>query len=292
MNIGVIIPSNLQKKEYTKPPGLMDKIRSFFSSSSGVEVSRADILEDLSLVICSVPFDNPEKISERCRRKMRSRIRLAFEKERALPLLEHPKINGLCGLPNYEFEEVIRKVALKRFPELLNIIRGIGNLEDREVTVTGNSPYLEYAISSLITKVKVLNLLLPMDSVAPAEAEQAFEETGIPVHITNDAEVLGRSAIWIRFPDDHKSFDILPRKYDGIIVDLGAMKIVDTKNRKIFSIVIEFSERIRRKIGFSILEGWKAGYVESAVIAMCANMWNMNLAETSLRLGTVLTFIT
>ncbi len=289
MNIGLVIPCDLKKKTEIKPPGLMQKIRSVFAPPLIIEVYRVGIFKDLGLVFCIVPFENLEKISERSVKIQRAKISKIFEKERALPLLEHPKVKGLYGMPNYEFDKVLQKIVIKRFVELLKILRGIGDLAEREVAVTGKSPHLEHAISNLITKVKSLNLLLPRDSIAPAEAELAFAETGIPVHITNDAEVLKRSALWIRFPDDHESFDELPPKYDGIIVDLGAMRIIDTKNKKIFSIVIEFSERIRRKIGFSILEGWKDGYLESAVIALCSKLWNISLTEASIRLGTVLT---
>ena len=63
MNIGVIIPSNLQKKEYTKPRGLMDKITGYgrFFLISVVESIKSGYSGRFKLVICSVPFDNPEK---------------------------------------------------------------------------------------------------------------------------------------------------------------------------------------------------------------------------------------
>ena len=131
---------------------------------------------------------------------------------------------------------------------------------------------------------------IPEDMEAPAEAEKAFLETGIPVHITNDKDVLNRNKIWLRFPGDHESFDALPQKFKGIIIDLEALKIIDTKLRKIFSIHIEFSDRIKRRLGQQLLSTWEKGVLEGFVAAVCAENWKMSVTEASTRLGTRISF--
>jgi hypothetical protein len=133
--------------------------------------------------------------------------------------------------------------------------------------------------------VKSINILLPEGSEEPEEADLAFEETGIPVHITTDPEVLNRTALWIRFPFDHEGFDALPESYEGLIIDLGARKVIDTKAKTIMSIGLELSERMKRELGRSILEGFDTDSLAGFLIGYCINAWGKNASEASNRLG-------
>ncbi len=305
MNIGLILPAT-KKKERGPFSKLYQAIGSLLFNSLSLETHRIELMDGLNLVACSLPFYEPEILThEGLKKRIRTRLDKFLEEERVWPVLEHPEVRGIYfgadkdtePRPNdfshpgeYRFDEVLLEVAVNRFPEVLKLIQGLGNLSTREISVTGGSAHLEHAISRLITRVKAMNLLLPEGTPDPDEAEQAFAETGIPVHITTDPEVLNRTSLWLRFPDDHESFDALPGSFKGMIVDFGAMKIIDTKNQKIFSIVIEFSDKIRRKIGHSILSGWERGVLEGVVIMVCANAWEISVAETSVRLGMRLSF--
>ncbi|HBR04026.1 MAG TPA: hypothetical protein DD738_15610 [Ruminiclostridium sp.] len=290
MNIGMIVPSRTGAAS-----GMLLKVystvRSFFFHSIFIETHRIGLMEGLNLTICSIPLQNGEELDNMAaRRKLKLKLDRIFEEEGAWPVLEHPKLKGLYDPNEFPFEKALAEAASNRFLETIKLVHGIGNLSSREITITGGSIYLENAISKLITKVKAMNILLPEGSRPPDEAEEAFAETGIPVHITNDPEVLNRSALWIRFPLDHHSFDALPERFDGIILDFGNMKIIDTKNKKIFNILLEFSDRIKRRLGHNILKSWEEGVLEGVILTMGAKAWDITCTEASLKLGMRLSF--
>ena len=291
MNIGLILPAAAKSDEKALPRLLCKMgdclFSRFFFSSQNIE-----LMEGIALEVLTLNRQTQEILSnEGLKKKIRARIQKLFKDTRAWPVLEHPELKGLYDPHQYSINEaVVQEIVVNRFQEVLTLIQGIGDLSTREITVTGGSSQLEYAIAKLVTKVKAMNLLLPEGSIEPSEAELAFMETGIPVHITTDEEVLNRSALWLRFPFDHSRFDELPLKYQGIIVDFGEAKIIDTKIQKIFSIYPEFSDRFRRKIGHNILASWQKGVLESVVISVCANAWDLSVTETSMRLGMRLSF--
>lgn len=274
MNLGLLLP--VDKKKW-KPISL--------------ETRTIQILENINLVVCYVFCSGHETISGYgARKRLRARLDRIFGEGNVWPILEHPNIKGFFQNDDYRFDEILREVALCRLYEVISKIKGIGILANKEILVTGQSVHLEYAIEKLITKVKTMNILIPEGVSEPHEAERAFAETGIPIHITTDFDILNRVGLWFRFPDDHESFDDLPEKFSGIIVDFGAMKIIDTKIKKIFSISIEFSDKIKRRIGQQILSSFEKGVLEGFIIAVCANAWDISAAETSALLDMRLSF--
>lgn len=291
MNIGLILPA-ASKREEKVMPRLIRRLAVFLFSYRYFEVEKIELMEGLNLVVCTLSdHTHGQLVNEGLRKKIRARLVKLFEDDRVWPILEHPDLKNLYDPHPFRYDEkVASQIAADRFLEVLKLISGVGDLRTREIAVTGGSAHLEYAIARLITKVKSMNLLLPEGSLEPNEAELAFIETGIPVHITTDTEVLKRSALWLRFPDDHESFDVLPKSYEGIIIDFGDAKIIDTKNKKIFTLYSEFSDKIKRKIGHNILSIWEKGVLESLVITLCANAWDISATETSIRLGMRLSF--
>lgn len=306
MNLGLIIPVNQENQEQGVIRGIFKAMSSLIADTPDIGIKRIEIAEDVNLVVCSVLFHTPQKMdSDFTRKKLKQKLAKIFEEENIFIVAEHPDIKQFyCEYDNPEIqkkEEFVKSQAFHidklfpeivsdRFLELLKLVNGVGDIKSREVTVTGSPEYLEYAISGLITRVKLVNILLPEENQSLYEAEKAFVETGIPVHITNDHEVLDRSALWIRFPFDHISFDVLPEIFSGIIIDIGDMKIIDTKNRKIFNIILEFSDRMKRKIGHNILCSFEEGVLEDILITSCRNEWKTTSAEASLRLGMKLSF--
>jgi hypothetical protein len=286
MNIGLIVPAEIKERKFTGIAGAIKKISTLFNKNIPIEFNKISVTKGINLAICCLKIRDFGLLKHgSVRRRLRLRLKKLLESERVWPVMEHSKLRGLTGLSEYCCDDTSREIAMARLPEVLNLVKGLGDLSMREITVTGHSVYLEYAISRLITRVKVMNLLIPEGNQEPEEAEAAFIETGIPVHVTADYEVLRRTALWIRFPDDHQSFDELPQIYNGIIVDFGSMKIIDTKNKKIFSIFLEFSDTIKSKIGHDILRGWDKGVLESIMVASCAEMWELGLPEAASRLG-------
>ncbi len=225
------------------------------------------------------------------RKRYKARIDRIIEELNVWPILEHPDISGFYQVDASVFSKVVKELALHRFDEVLSTIKGVGALINKEILVTGSSEYLEHAIEILITKVKTINILIPKGVNEPVEAEKAFLETGIPVHITTDYDVMNRTAMWIRFPDDDESFDVLPRNFKGIIVDFGAMKIIDTKARKIFNIGIDFSDKIKRRIGQQLLNTWERNVLEGFIVLVCANAWNISEPEVFKRLEMRFSFL-
>lgn len=290
MNIGLILPAK-KNREHKLFPKLYQAMHSYILTTHSIEIYQIELMEGLNLLVCSTPLYNyGELIHISTRKKLKAKLDRIFEEGMAWPVLEHPDVKGIYGPHEFEYNEAILEVVVNRFVEVLMLIHGIGDFSSREISVTGGSAHLEYAIAKLITKVKSMNILLPEGIQEPFEAEEAFAETGIPVHITTDHEVLNRSAVWLRFPEDNESFDALPENFNGIIVDFGDMKIIDTKNKKIFNIVVEFSEKIKRKLGQSILSSWGEGVLEGAIIKVCANAWDINCTEASIKLGMKLSF--
>jgi hypothetical protein len=304
MNIGLILPVRQKDKDRSKFFGLYKTMSSLIPATPMIGVQKIELAEDIGLVVCSVPLHTRDEMDGAfARKRLKQRIDRIFEEERVWPVIEHPDLMGLycshkkprasieesaAGKP--PVDESIAEIAADRFLEALKLVHGVGDLSSREIAVTGGSAHLEYAIARLITRVKSVNILLPEGSQSLDEAEKAFAETGIPVHITTDIDVLDRSSVWIRFPLDHISFDALPEIFRGVIVDIGNMKIIDTKNKKIFSIIVEFSDKMKRKLGQNILSFFGEGVLEGVIIAVCANVWNTSCTEASLRLGMKLSF--
>ncbi|HHW22851.1 MAG TPA: hypothetical protein GXX26_08225 [Clostridiaceae bacterium] len=274
MNIGLLLPV---KKKKWKPVSL--------------EIRYVEILEDINLVVCYISCLGSDAIYRKgTRRRLKAKLDAMFREGNVWPVFEHSWIKGFYQSKDYRFDEILREVAVGRTDEIISKIKGLGILANKEILVTGQSAHLEYAIEKLITKVKTMNILIPEGASEPREAEKAFAETGIPVHITTDFDILKRVRLWLRFPDDHESFDVLPERFDGTIVDLGAMKIIDTKLRKIFSINIEFSDRIKRRIGQQILNSLEKGALEGFMVAVCANAWDISVSEASVLLDMRLSF--
>ncbi len=265
MNIGLLLP--VEKKKW-KPISL--------------ETRTVAILESINVVVCFVHCSGYDIISRQVvRKRLKAKLDRIYGEKNVWPILEHPSLKGFFQNDDYRFEEILRDVAIYRIDDVISKIKGIGNFTNKEILVTGQSAHLEFAIEKLITKVKTMNILIPEGVSEPGEAEKAFAETGIPVHITTDFDILNRVRLWFRFPGDHESFDILPEKFSGTIVDFGAMKIIDTKLRKIFSVSIEFSDKIKRRLGQHILCSLKKGTLEGFIIAVCANAWDISIAEAS-----------
>lgn len=275
MNIGILLPV---KKKGWKPVAL--------------KTCQIEIVDGLNLVVCLLHYkDTGAFCRPGFRKRLKTKLDRIFEEQNAWPILEHPDIEGLYQVNTSIYTNILKELVLRRFSEILGLIKGIGALTNKEILVTGSTEYLEHAIEILITKVKTINILIPKGVSEPIEAEKAFLETGIPVHITTDYDVLNRTGIWLRFPDDNEAFDVLPQKFKGTIVDYGALKIIDTKLQKIFSISIEFSDRIKRRLGQRLLCAWKEGILEGFILLICANAWNISDDEVFKRLELRFSFL-
>ncbi|MCX7772874.1 MAG: hypothetical protein N2376_07155 [Clostridia bacterium] len=290
MNIGLILPAKPRNRKRNYFIKLSEAIGALFFTSAVIDCSRIELQDGVNLFVLGIPCEEDRIGLEGIRRRIKNRLDKLFEENSVWPIIEHPDVKGTYNPQPIDPEASIREAALKRFPELLKLLHGVGNLSAKEILITGESSYLEMAISKLFMNVKYLNILLPEGHREPDEAEMAFLETGIPIHMTTDPDVLKRVVVWLRFPGDDEGFDLLPETYKGIIIDLGALKIIDTKNKKIFNIVLEFSDRFKRKIGHSILEMWNKGDLENMVAMVCANAWDISVTEASLRLGMRLSF--
>ncbi len=275
MNVGILLPV---RKKWWKPVTL--------------KTYPIEIADNLNLVVCLLPFNDSEAMClPGFRKRFKARLDRILYEQNIWPVLEHPLISGLYQVDSSVFCETAKTLSLHLFYEVLSAIKGVGALINKEILVTGSTEYLEHAIEILITKVKTINILIPKGVNEPVEAERAFLETGIPVHITTEYDVANRTGIWIRFPDDNESFDVLPQRFKGIIVDLGEMKIIDTKAQKVFSLCIEFSEKVKRRLGQQLLNTWEENVLEGFIILVCANAWDMSEAEVFKRLEMRFSFI-
>jgi len=275
MNIGLILPV---RKKWWKPVT--------------VKAYPIEIDDNLNLVVCLFPFNDNEVLRlPGISKRIKAKLDRIIECLDIWPILEHPFFNGLYQVDTSEFVKAVKALAIKMFYEILSSIKGLGTLINKEILVTGSSEYLEYAIEILITKVKTINILIPKGVEEPVEAERAFLETGIPVHITTDHDVMNRTGIWIKFPDDNENFDASSRNFKGIIVDLDSMKIIDTKARKIFNICAEFSDKLKRRLGQQLLNTWEKNVLEGFILTVCAKTWNMRESEVFKRLEMRFSFI-
>jgi hypothetical protein len=268
MNVGILLP--VEKKRW-RPVTL--------------KTYQIEVITGLNLVVCLLPCtETGARYRPSYRKRLKAKLDRVFEAQKAWPVLEHPDIGGFYQVDTSVFVELLKELALQRFYEILGLIKGVGPIINKEILVTGSSEYLEHAIEILITKVKTINILIPKGVSEPIEAEKAFLETGIPVHITTDYQVLNRTGIWLRFPDDNENFDVLPQKFKGTIVDFGAMKVIDTKAQKIFNIGIEFSDSIKKRLGKHLLCTWKEGVLEGFMLLVCSNAWDVSDTEAFRRL--------
>jgi len=269
MNIGLLLPARKKRWE-----------------SASLKFCSINITDGIDLIVCYISCPEAGSFFRAgAVKRLRARLDRILEEGNVWPVLEHPDLGGFYQAGDSSYDSITQKVAISRADEVVGSIRGLGNLASQEILVTGRPAYLEQAIEKFITKVKTLNILIPEGESEPAEAEKAFAETGIPVHITTDFDIVRRVRLWLRYPGDHESFDELPGKFTGTIVDFGSMKLIDTKLRKIYSINIEFSDRIKRRIGQQILNSLEKGVLESFIVAACAEAWNIMVPEASSMLG-------
>lgn len=285
MSLAVVLPTREQKDNHpTKgAAGLFDFLR---RRHGLIDIVEKEIFEDIILVICNIRMLNGNaRACERHRVRVRKKLDALFMEKGVWSVLVHPDIKGLYPSGREQYALILGEVVANRFAELFKVLKGVGRLCDMEVTATGQSAHLEYAIAKLITSVKSINILLPEGSEEPEEADLAFEETGIPVHITTDPEVLGRTDLWIRFPFDHEGFDALPEGYEGLIIDLGALKVIDTRAKTIMSISLALPDKMKRGLGREILEELDSDSLAGLLIDYCVNVWNKSASEASIRLG-------
>ena len=234
MNLGIILP---RESSPGRTGNLTRRILSALSiAPPHIGVSRVQLDPGISLVICRIPYP-PGRSEEQRRpgRRLKRRLDRILAEEGVLSVIEHPAIRDLYGSHKARYESCLADIAVSRFAELLGIAHRGAGLRRIEVAVTGSQRHLEYAITRLITLVKTVNVLIPEGFREPGGAAEAFEETGIPVHVTSDPAVLDRTPLWIRFPNDHESFDSLPAVYRGRIIDLGPSRLL-TPGQKGFTI--------------------------------------------------------
>jgi len=275
MNIGLLLPV---RKKWWKPVT--------------VKTYPIEIADNLNLVVCLLSVNDNEALRlPGVSKRYQAKLDRMLEDQKIWPILEHPFFKGLYQVDTSVYGKAIKTLALQLFHEVLSSVKGLGTLINKEILVTGSSEYLEHAIEILITKVKTINILIPKGVNEPVEAERAFLETGIPVHITTDHDVANRTGIWIKFPNDNSCFDALSRNIKGIILDLDSMKIIDTKNQKVFSICAEFSDKIKRRLGQQLLNTWEKNVLEGFILTVCAKAWDMSESEVFKRLDMRFSFI-
>lgn len=285
MNLGIVLPGGTSASGSDNRNRPCRILFPFFVVSPPVDIKRVQIDPHVGLVICRIPYQKGENFGRRfINRRLKRKLDRIFAEEGVLSVIEHPDIRNLYGSHKARYESVLREIAVSRFTELLSMAyRGAG-LNRIEVTVTGCQRHLEYAITRLISMVKTINVLIPEGFAEPGTAEEAFDETGIPVHITTDPGVLNRTPLWIRFPNDHESFDSLPGAFLGRIVDLGALKIIDTRAKRIYDICLELPEQL---LGEAEALPYQFGYMKlpAFIAANCANAWGESATEASIRLS-------
>ncbi|NLW02469.1 MAG: hypothetical protein GX027_04300 [Clostridiaceae bacterium] len=250
-----------------------------------IGIKRIQLHPGISLVVCSIPYPcGCAGGHERPGRRLKRRLDRILAEEGVLSVIEHPAVKNLYGSHKARYESCLIDIAVSRFTELLGMAyRGTG-LGRIEVTITGSQRCLEYAITRLVPLVKTINVLIPDGFQEPGKAEEAFDETGIPVHITTDPEVLRRTPLWIRFPNDPESFDSLPAVYHGRIVDLGALKVIDTRAKRIYDICLELPEDLLGEAG-PLPDQLRYRRLPGFIAANCANAWGESAAEASIRLN-------
>jgi len=283
MNLGIILP---RESSPGRTGNLTRRILSALSiAPPHIGVSRVQLDPGISLVICRIPYP-PGRSEEQRRpgRRLKRRLDRILAEEGVLSVIEHPAIRDLYGSHKARYESCLADIAVSRFAELLGIAHRGAGLRRIEVAVTGSQRHLEYAITRLITLVKTVNVLIPEGFREPGGAAQAFEETGIPVHVTSDPAVLDRTPLWIRFPNDHESFDSLPAVYRGRIIDLGALKVIDTRAKRIYDICLELPGCLLDETG-PLPDGMRYRRLPAFIAANCANAWGESAAEASVRLG-------
>ena len=283
MNLGIILPLNSRN---AKPESMLPRFPATLPFGlPSIETEKIELPENINLIICNIPVAcGNAMLGKSVLKRIKRKLDRIFLEEGVLSVLEHPAVQNLYGSDKARYDPYLTEIAVNRLPELLKSVQGGSNLNHMEITLTGSSRNLEYAITRLITSVKCINILIPEGFEEPEEAESAFLETGIPVHITNDPEVLMRTALWIRFPNDNESFDALPETYSGRIIDLGALKVIDTRIKRIYNICLELPGSYIRKMG-SIPDEFGFRRLPGFIAAYCSNAWDRSAAEVSIRLG-------
>ncbi len=281
MNLGMILPRESGRRE----EGLMNRLLSVLSIGRlPVETKWLHLDPHIHLLVCHIPAIYGHAMHRKGPlKRLKRKLDRMFSEEGVLSVIEHPAACNLYGSEKTRYEPCLMDIAVGRFTELLGIVHRGPGLNRMEITVTGNQRHLEYAITRAISLVKTINVLIPEGSREPGQAEEAFEETGIPVHITSDPEVLNRTPLWIRFPNDHESFDCLPAAYTGRIIDLGALKVIDTRAKRVYGICLELPMALMKELG-PLPDDLRYYRLPGFLAANCANAWGESAAEASLRL--------
>lgn len=284
MNLGMILPRKTSHGKETE--NVLFRILSVLSIAPlGIDVRRIQLYPNIGLIICNIPIVCGNAMHHNgLKRRLKRKLDRIFAQEGVLSVIEHPIIKDLYGSHKTRYESYLADIAVSRFTEIMSMVYRGMNLNRVEITITGNQRHLEYAITRLISLVKTINVLIPDGFPEPGKAEEAFEETGIPVHITTDPDVLNRTPLWIRFPNDHENFDSLPAVYLGRIIDLGALKIIDTRAKRIYDICLELPESFLDKMG-SLPDQMRYHRLPGFLAANCANAWGESAAEASIRLN-------
>lgn len=281
MNLAVLDPSSEKKS----PKGLMGIFKGFLKTPD-ILIREVPVVNDLSLIICNIPVPNGNAMPyHRLKRRYTKRIERMLIENRVFACLAHQTLKGMIEYAFPVDQSALHEIILHRFFEVLQQNKALGRLSRLEITVTGSPVNLEFALTKLISHVKYVNLLIPEGSREPGEAESAFEETGIPIHITSDTEVLDRTHVWIRFPNDAESFDTLPEAYGGIIFDVGALRWIDTQRKRIYAIAVELPESLKKEIGYEVIDRTGSDRLSAFLVSACSRLWNLTATDASIRLG-------
>ena len=201
-----------------------------------IGIKRIQLHPGISLVVCSIPYPcGCAGGHERPGRRLKRRLDRILAEEGVLSVIEHPAVKNLYGSHKARYESCLIDIAVSRFTELLGMAyRGTG-LGRIEVTITGSQRCLEYAITRLVPLVKTINVLIPDGFQEPGKAEEAFDETGIPVHITTDPEVLRRTLCGYGFPTIRKALTACPLSIMAELLIWGPSRLL-TPGQKGFTI--------------------------------------------------------
>ncbi len=258
------------------PHRLKRKITELFRTDAGPDFRVCAVEDWLNLVAAFVPVEPAINGGPGAVNRMGHELNEAFLELGVCSVLEHPKVKKLC-LKAWDGSPLEASLLnITRLESILDQIQGLGDLTKKEIALTGDPGVMERAVGNLINRVKSVNLLMPAGWEEPRGVALAFEETGIPIHLTDDPEVLSRTPLWLRFPGEDGQFDAMTAGYKGIIFDVEELKLLDTKNKKIFMLRPEFSLAMKRKIGLGMLRAFDPGILEKFIALACARALNIS----------------
>ena len=153
-------------------------------------------------------------------------------------------------------------------------------LQDMTIALSGvQKAYLNYKLMSVLSNFKLVNVIGP-DNQLQDFWDNFMDETGVPVCVTEDFDVLARSDIWISFEQT-----VARNEFDGVKIEFATKNILCKKIKKQYNMKYMFQKKLMKKLGRGLLQRFEHHILSEFLLNIIIQGHDLTLPEAEKLLG-------